>query len=45
LPASRTRPTGFWVDMVERCLEGQLAIRENANAMLVTESILLRLAS
>jgi hypothetical protein len=45
LAASESKPTGFWIDMVELCLEGQLAIRENANPMLVTESILLRLAS
>jgi DNA polymerase-3 subunit delta' len=45
LEAGAAQPTGFWIDMVEHCLEGQLAIRENANPMLVTESILLRLAS
>ena len=43
--AGRSRPPGFWVDMVEACLEGQLAIRENANPALVTESVLLRLVS
>lgn len=42
--ASRSHGTGFWIDMVERCLEGQLAIKENANPPLVTEAILLRLA-
>lgn len=41
--ASRSHGTGFWIDMVERCLNGQLAIKENANPTLVTESILLRL--
>lgn len=42
--ASHSHGTGFWIDMVERCLDGQLAIKENANAALVTESILLRLS-
>jgi hypothetical protein len=41
--AARMRPTTFWIDMVEACLEAQLALRSNANAPLVLESLLLRL--
>jgi DNA polymerase III subunit delta' len=41
--SAATRPPKFWVDMVEVCLEAQLAIRSNANAALVLESVLLRL--
>jgi hypothetical protein len=41
--AARARPTRFWVDMVEACLEAQLALRSNASAPLVLESLLLRL--
>lgn len=37
------RPTKFWVDMIEHCLEAQLALRNNANPPLVIESVLLRL--
>jgi DNA polymerase-3 subunit delta' len=37
------RPTRFWVQMIDRCLEGQLALRSNANANLVLESTLLYL--
>jgi hypothetical protein len=41
--AAPARPTKFWVDMIEHCLEAQLALRNNANAPLVIESLLLRL--
>lgn len=44
LEAGSAQPASFWIDMVAHCLEGQLAIKENANPSLVTESILLRLA-
>ncbi len=42
--AAGARSTKFWVDMIEHCLEGQLALRNNANPALVIESVLLRLA-
>lgn len=41
--AAPERPTKFWVDMIEHCLEAQLALRNNANPALVVESLLLRL--
>lgn len=41
--AAPDRPTKFWVDMIEHCLEAQLALRNNANAPLVIESLLLRM--
>ncbi|HEX2180482.1 MAG TPA: AAA family ATPase [Actinomycetota bacterium] len=44
LAAAPTRPTKFWVDMIEHCLDAQMALRNNANAPLVIESLLLRLA-
>ncbi|MGQ0679624.1 MAG: DNA polymerase III subunit [Actinomycetota bacterium] len=43
--AGDARPTAFWIEMVDACLDGQLAIMGNANPALVTESVLLRLAS
>lgn len=43
LAAARRGP-GFWVDMMQRCLEAQMAIRNNANSALVIEALLLRLA-
>lgn len=45
LPASSGHPPGFWIDMVERCLQGQAAIKESSNPALVTESVLLHLTS
>lgn len=42
--AAPERPTRFWVDMIEHCLNAQLALGNNANAPLVIESLLLRLA-
>lgn len=42
--AAPSRPTGQWLDLAEATLEGELAISENANAGLVVESLLLRLA-
>lgn len=42
--AAGSRPTRFWVDMIERCLDAQLALRNNANPGLVVDSVLLRLA-
>lgn len=41
--AAPARPTRFWVDMIEHCLQAQLALRNNANPALVIESLLLRL--
>ncbi len=41
--AARERPPKFWIDMVEACLEAQLALRSNASPALVLESVLLRL--
>jgi DNA polymerase-3 subunit delta' len=43
LDSAKSRPPKFWIDMVEACLEGQLAIRSNASGALVLESVLLRL--
>ncbi|HEX2053842.1 MAG TPA: AAA family ATPase [Actinomycetota bacterium] len=41
--AAGDRPTKFWIDRVEDCLEAQLALRNNASPPLVIESVLLRL--
>ena len=41
--AAPNRATKFWVDMIEHCLEAQLALRNNANPALVMESLLLRM--
>ncbi|MGH2731530.1 MAG: ATP-binding protein [Actinomycetota bacterium] len=42
LPRSEEAPsTGFWLQMVDSALEGQRAILENAQPMLVVESVLL----
>lgn len=41
--AAPDRPTKFWVDMIEHCLEAQLALRNNANPALVVESLFLRM--
>jgi DNA polymerase-3 subunit delta' len=43
IAAAPNRPTKFWVDMIEHCLDAQMALRNNANAPLVVESLLLRL--
>ena len=43
MQAAPARPTRFWIDMIEHCLEAQLALRNNANPPLVVESLLLRL--
>jgi DNA polymerase-3 subunit delta' len=43
LESATSRPARFWVEMVEVCLEAQLAIRSNSSAGLVVESVLLRL--
>lgn len=41
--AAPLRPTKFWVDMVEHCLQAQLALKNNASPAMLTESVLLRL--
>ncbi|HVL51647.1 MAG TPA: AAA family ATPase [Actinomycetota bacterium] len=41
--AAGARPTKFWVDMIEHCLQAQLALRNNANPSLAVESVLVRL--
>lgn len=41
--AAPGRPTKFWVDMIERCLDAQFALRNNANPALALESLLLRM--
>lgn len=38
------RGTKFWVELMQRCLDAQLAIRSNANPALAVEAVLLRLA-
>ncbi|MEX2588175.1 MAG: AAA family ATPase [Actinomycetota bacterium] len=40
--AAARRDPKFWVDMMQRCLDAQTAIRNNANAALAIEALLLR---
>lgn len=40
--AAIRRSPSFWVDTMQRCLDAQLAVRNNANAALVLETLLLR---
>lgn len=37
------RPTAFWIELMQSCLDGQTAIRGNANSALIIEATLLKL--
>ncbi|MEX0789736.1 MAG: AAA family ATPase [Actinomycetota bacterium] len=43
IQAAPSRPTKFWVDMIDCCLDAQLALRSNANPALVVESVMLKM--
>ena len=43
--ATAARPPGRWLELVEATQAGRLAIAENANALMVVESVLLELAA
>lgn len=43
IPVATRQSPGFWLEMVDNTLRAQIALRENANAGLVLESVLLRL--
>lgn len=44
LEASQTKPAIFWLNLAEKASEARIRILENANAAMVIESVVLRLA-